>query len=391
MSESELNEVSAKPRGLVWAAVARFVAVALFFDSLAPLFPQMAENYGLSVNYFQVLLGISYTAFASFQLLSVPVINRIGIFRTIALSSIYLGVAAILLCLSNNALIFAVVLLSMFIGNSVGSNATRVALREATTDTGFKRLFAWATGFVEMKQIVMPFIVGSIAAAFSWRSSLLLLVTPVVIAGAWIEFVPKSEGFLLNARAASHVGWLDILYSRSFLVPTLISASFQIAFSPVSARLPFLLAHEAGLSPALVGLVLSAASAAMTTGFFLSGHLATHWPSRKMVLLGWVLMCIGLACMLTNYFWGVASVIAGIIFVQSALGFIAVPCSGDALSSFPASRTKASALFGFIQPTVSGLSVALAGALDISNTPAAIALTAISLALIAAVLMVRAD
>lgn len=387
MSESELKHISIQPRGLMWAAVARYVAVALFFDSLAPLFPQMASNYGLSVSYFQILLGVSYVAFASFQLLSVPIINKIGIFRTITFSSIYLGIAAMLLCLANNALIFAVLLLSMFIGNSVGSNATRVALREATTDAGFKRLFAWASSFVEVKQLLMPFIVGSISAALSWRAPLLLLAIPVVIAGVWIECAPKSDNLHLSARASSHGGWLEILCSRSFLVPTLIAALFQIAFSPICARLPFLLAHEAGMSPAMVGLALSAASAAMAIGFFLSGHLVSRWSSRRMVWLGWLLMCIGLACMLAYHFLGIACVVVGIMFVQSALGFIVVPCSGDALSAFVLNRTKASGLFGFVQPTVSGLSVAIAGALNLANIPAAIALTAISLALIAAVLM----
>jgi len=385
--QSELKQLHTKPRGLLLAAVARFVVVALFFDSLAPLFPQMAASYGLSSNYFQILLGVSYAAFAAFQLVSVPIINRIGIFRTITLSSIYLGVAAVLLCLSNHILIFAAVLLSMFIGNSVGSNATRVALRAATTDNGFKRLLARATGLVEVKQIAMPFIAGSIAAAFSWRASLLLLVTPVVIAGAWIQCAGKAETLRPLPQTVHLTGWLEILHSRRFLVPTLIAASFQIVFSPLSARLPFLLAHEAGLSSALVGSVLSAASATIAIGLFLSAHLIGRWSSRKIMMLGCTAMFAGLICMLMQHVYGVAWAVVGAILVQSALGFIVVPCSGDALNSFAENRTQASGLFGFIQPTVSGLCVALTGALNLSNTLAATALTVISLGLIAAVLL----
>ncbi|MBB5202657.1 hypothetical protein HNR39_004527 [Glaciimonas immobilis] len=167
-----------------------------------------------------------------------------------------------------------------------------------------------------------------------------------------------------------------------------MSASFQIVFSPISARLPFLLSNELKLSPTFTGLYLSIASAAMASGLFLSSRLISSGSSQKTLWLGWTTMCTGLVCMLLQQLFGVACIVAGVIFVQSALGFIIVPCTGDTLSSFPfPNRGKASGLFGFVNAIVSGLSVAFAGAFNITNAAAAIALTATSLILIAALLM----
>lgn len=387
---SALDTTATTPNTLAWAAVARFAAVALFFDSLAPLFPQMAAQFDLPGNAFQLVLGISYSAFAACQLLAAHIIRKIGLYRTIAWSSMYLGAAVAAVCLAHSTAIFVAALLSMFIGNSFGSNATRLALREATTDTGFKRMFAWASGTVQIKQIAMPCVAVAISAAFDWRVAMFLLVIPVVMAGAWIALAPKPLDRLIadatSPRNGQPIGWLAVLRCRAFLIPTLIAAIFQIAFSPLSARLPFLLAHEAGWSPASIGLGLSGASAAIAAGFFLSGHLISRWTSRRILLLGWTLMCVALLCMLLQRIFGVAGIVAGTFIVQAALGLITVPCSGDALSAFSAAdRIRASSLFGLIQPAVSGLSVAMVGALDVPNVQAAIVLTAVSATLIAAV------
>lgn len=391
LSEFEQGDVNLQPKNLVWAAIARFVTVALFFDATAPLFPQMAASHQLSSGTFQTLLGVCYVTFAVVQLASAPVIEKIGLYRSSAFSCVYLGVASALLCSTRSPELFAAFFLSMFAVNSIGANATRVALREATSDAGYKRLFAWATGGIEIKQIVMPVIAGTIASAFGWRWALMALVVPVVIAGIWIEIADQGRQAKPDCAVSNNTGlssWKTIVMMPAFLVPTLIAAAFQIAFSPLSARLPFILANEALLEPAMVGLVLSGASGLVATGLFLCGHLVSRWPSARLLSLGVGIMAGGLLLTILSNALGISYAIGGVILVQGALGFIVVPCSGDALSASETQRVKASALFGFIQAIVAGLSVTLAGVVGLPNVGGSITLTALSLGLILTIGMI---
>lgn len=173
---------------LMWAIMARFVAVALFFDALVPLFPSMVASYRLTDQQFQMLLGACYFAFAGAQLVSVPVISRLGLYRSVSVSCLGVGIAALCLCLADSAMLFATAFVLMFACNSIGSNATRVALRDASSEHGFKRLIAWLGSVVEIQQIAMPFLAGVMIATLGWRFALMALVAPVMVAGMWLGY-----------------------------------------------------------------------------------------------------------------------------------------------------------------------------------------------------------
>jgi len=385
------DKVNTKPEGLVWAIVARFMAVALFFDSLAPLFPQIAKSYHISDGTFQAMLGASYVAFAFSQLISIFIINLIGPSRTSSLSCLYLGLAAILLCLIQDSHVFGAVLLSMFAINSMGSNATRVALRQATSDGAYKKIYAWATGAIEIKQIAMPLIAGALSAAFGWRVAMTALVTPVVVAGVSIELIDRRQPektVRAKTWAPGHSGWKTLLTMPAFVKPTLIAAAFQIAFAPLSARLPFLLANDARLTPTMVGLVLSASTSAVAGGLFVSGYLAPRWPGKALMQTGAMIMMASAIAMLFSHMLGVCCAIAAAIIMQAAFGFIIPPCSGGALSASEQHRITASAIFGFVQAIVAGLSVAIAGASGLAPTGAMTILPAITFATIVTAMVI---
>ncbi|WP_167541896.1 MFS transporter [Herbaspirillum rhizosphaerae] len=346
---------------LTWAAIGRFVVVALFFDALAPLLPAMANSNQLSTQQFQLLLGVCYIAFSLSQLASVPIIAMLGVYRPAALSCILLGIAGLTLCAANDAVLFSMAFLAMFAVNGIGANATRVALREANSDQGFKRILAWASGIVEVKQIAMPALVGIVAATFGWRWALVMLVLPVLMIGLWLSLAQRGQRTDTTAKVAQASNWRNIMMTPAFFMPTLSAASFQVSFAPAAARLPFFLSDTTGFDPVSAGLTLSCASGLVAAGMFLSGCLAPRRSSRNLIGIGIMVVFAGLSCMLAGTYFGTPYAIAGLILVQAAFGFIIIPCSADAIDATPSERVKASALFGFIQPIVGGLAVALAG------------------------------
>ena len=326
-------------KNIFWATVTRFIVVALFFDGLLPLLPSMAASNHLSVTQFQFLLGMCSIVFALFQLVSIPVIAALGTHRSAAASCIALTMGSIILSLNTGATGFGLVFLSMFAVNSIGANATRLTLRDASSEAGFKRLLAWASSAVEIKQIAIPFIAGAMITGIGWRWALIVLVTPIFATGIWLVLVSKNRPIV---SAMMHVGiadWQKIVSMPAFFIPTLTQASFQLAFSPVTARLPFLLSGEAGLSPLM-------------------------------------------SCMLASQFRDIHYALAGMLLMQAAVGFIVIPCTADAINTPKADRVSASALFGFLQPFISGLAVVFAGSVNTSGINMAIVMTMCSVTLI---------
>jgi hypothetical protein len=372
-------------------AMVRFIVVALFFDALAPLLPYMAVGNGISVQQFQLLLGACYLVFALSQLASASIIAGLGVYRAIALSSLGMGGVGLVMCLAEEAILFASMFLMLFACNGVGANATRVALRAASSEEGFKRLLAWVTGAVEIKQMAMPLLVAAIAAALGWRWALASLVLPVLLVGGWMQLMPRQWPLAQGDVETS--GWINIASRPTFFMPSLIAAAFEIGFSPVSARLPFILSTEIGLDPLLTGLVLSGSSAAVAAGLFISGYLAKHRSSRCLINIGLMLLCIGLSCTVagTQFGWqfGWYYAVLGMIVMQAALGFIVIPCAADAINTVEADRVRASALFGFLQPVVCGLAVAFAALIPGSGMLVALLMMALSLGLIVLLLACR--
>ncbi|MBB3213817.1 hypothetical protein FHW67_003118 [Herbaspirillum sp. Sphag1AN] len=370
-----------------WVAMVRFVVVALFFDALAPLLPYMADGNAISVQQFQSLLGACYLVFALSQLASASIIAVLGVYRAIALSSLSMSGVGLVMCLAEDAMVFSSMFLTLFACNGVGANATRVALRTASSEAGFKRLLAWITGAVEIKQMAMPVVVAAITAAFGWRWALAALVLPVLLVGGWMQLMPR-QWPAAQANAVTS-GWIKIASTRTFLMPTLIAAAFEIGFSPVSARLPFILSTELALSPLMTGLVLSCSSAAVAAGLLISGYLATSRSSRSLINLGLLLLCTGLCCTVAGTQFGWHYAVSGMIVMQTACGFIVIPCAADAINTVEVDRVRASALFGFVQPVVCGLAVAFAALIPGSGTVVALLMMALSLCLMVLLLAYR--
>ncbi|MCW8209072.1 MFS transporter [Verminephrobacter aporrectodeae subsp. tuberculatae] len=357
----------------------RFVVVALFFDALVPLLPAMAQNHGMSEAVFQALLGCCYVAFALAQLLSVPIIHALGLYRAAGLSCIALGLCAGGLCMAPNGVVFAGAFLAMFLVNSVGSNATRVAMRTAVGESAFKRLIAWASSAVELKQIAMPFIVGAIASAAGWRWALLALVAPIFLVGVWIEVERTVRGDKHDVSPVDRSGWCALLQEPRFSGPVLAMVGFQMVFAPLAVRLPFMLTGQAS-SVFSVGLVLSLANMTVAVGLAITGWLVPRVSSRALTKTGMVIMGLGCVLALVGEVHGPPWTVVGVIVVLSAFGFVMVPAMADALNVEAADRTSAAALSGFLQAVCSGTAVAMTGMVISDHGVVVVALTLVAIA-----------
>jgi MFS family permease len=104
----------------------------------------------------------------------------------------------------------------------------------------------------------------------------------------------------------------------------------NLSFFGTDSFIPLMLTALRGLSPALAGLVLTAATITWTTGSWLQAHYAAHQSRRRMVTIGFMIMAVGIAsvmalllpvvpALLGPVLWGVAGLGMGLAYATISL------------------------------------------------------------------------
>ncbi len=349
--------------------IARFAVIALFFDALAPILPRMANAYGLEDAQFQIIIGLAFIAFAVMQLGSVYLINYFDIRKVIFSTCLVVFLCAVLIALNSDPLVLLIFFVLMFAVNSVGSNATRVELRNVTEHETFKKIFSNTTGAVQLLQILTPILAGLIIATYGWSWALVAIVSPVGLVGLWLFLLPKNEEAAAGAKPknADLSDVPDLFRMQGFLLPIAIVATFQIALAPVAVRLPFLLSTDMSATSETIGYVVAASHAVHAVSFFLMGYLVGKVEDIKLVFAGFLSL---VAAGFLLYYAGSHSpliALAGYFMVLASAGLVVTTCLGAALNIDPHYRALGSSVIGFVQPAVGGLSVLILGLSDLGN------------------------
>lgn len=353
-------------RTIIWAIVARFAVVALFFDGIGPLFPNIAHAFSLTDYAFQQIIGVSFIVFAIFQLLSVYVIASLGLYRCILWSTSLLVLTVILLSVVRQPYFFAIVFIAMFAVNSIGSNATRIALRNFTSANEFKRYFAWAQMIIQGKQIIMPVIASLIATVYGWHYALLALGLPIVLVSIWLgsvdrKYVAEPSGQQLIAPLKDIRA---LLQTRFFVIPISLLISFHAVFAYTTTWFAFVLSHYFDFSITSIGWLLSLASAVMALGFGFAGWLSQYWSNNELLKLSIGLMLLAVSSLL--FFTEIYMWVIGVLSLELAYAFVVLPCTAWVMDMHLDYRVSASAVLGFIAPIAGGLAVLLMGIAEIN-------------------------
>lgn len=361
------NELNSKPGELLWATVTRLVAVALFFDGLSPLFPLMAKSTGIDSAQFQTAIGASFVLFSIGQIISVPIISKYGTTTPTGLSCLLVSFFAVIICFSEYKYIFLPVVLLMFLANSIGSAATRVALRNFNSNLSYQRIIAFSTSLAQIKSIFIPIVIMLLAAKFGWNTALMFIVAPVFCTGIWIMMLHyKARDIRLELTSDQTKTRWFIIKNKPFIVTTMIAACFNIMYGPIATRLPFALNESGFFNELQVGALISTSAAIVATSLAAVGTLSGKISNRLIIYIGCGFIYTGTSLSLLSLIHGeFYFLIAGIFMIDFAFGFIVVPCSADALNVPANDRAAASAIFGSVQPLISGASIFVSNFMNI--------------------------
>ena len=353
-----------------------FVAIA-FLSTVAPIatdlylpsFPQLAADFGVDETGAQLTLTASLVGIGVGQLILGPASDRFGRRRPLI-------IGAAICCLAGALAVFSptlpVLIAARFVQGATGAAGMvigRAVIADIATGATAARAFSLVMTIGGIAPIVGPVVGGFIAGPLGWRGALVIVfaltVGMLVVALAAIpETHPVSRREHLRARAAEDGSALRDLRSRLFIGNALICAfSFAGLMAYVSAA-PFLYQGVIGLDPAQFGLAFGANALVLVVATFIASRLAGRWMPRRILTLGLVVMAAAAAAFALVALTGMAAWLMALCLplFLGGFGLLQGNAVAAAIGAVPRAAGTASAIIGFSQFALAGVSTAMVGA-----------------------------
>lgn len=359
---------------------------------VGPALPAIALSYSVGEDAVAPAMTLYLAGFAGGQLVCGPLSDRYGRRPiTLAFLGLYL-LGTVLAVLAPTPGLLTTARLLQGLGASVGLTMGRAMVRDQFQGQAAARILSLVGMTVSVAPALAPVIGGAILATQSWRWLFVMMgvYSLALAAFALFRLRETAAGGDGPARRLS-IGHILSTYgmlitSRAFLGPTLTSAFGIGGVYTFVTVAPFVLGHEVGLQPAIIGQVLALPAASYFLGAIVTNRLLARVDAGRMVTWGLgMLLVAGSAALALLSFWPpiVPTVIGPAMLWAFGMSMVMPGSSTGALAPFPQSAGAASALMGCIQMvtgTIGGLvATTLLGdvVLGLATVPLALALGAL--------------
>ncbi len=357
-------------------------------DLYLPSLPSLADYFHTDAGTVQLTLSLFFAGFAVSQLAYGPLSDRFG-----RLPVLYAGLVLYLLASLGCALATSIDMLiaSRFvqaIGACAGPVLARAMVRDLYGAKQAPRVLAYLATVMGILPILMPIAGSVLTAEFGWRANFIALagfaavtiVASLVLlreTNQWRD--PEAAHPRILART-----YLGLLRNRRYLGYTTCLSFIFGGLVAYIANISFVLIDYAGVPVEAFGLYFAASVFAFIGSTFVSGRITLRVGTDRMITIGGVICLLGGLAVMAVAFAGVRSgwayVIAIVPFL-GGLGFVFPNAMGAAIAPFQRQAGSASALSGFVQMTVGGLTVFVTGVLA-DGTPRVMAVSVLVLAML---------
>jgi len=336
---------------LIVVSAMSILPVSMFLPSL----PAIAAD--LRVEFALVNLSIAgYAAStAVLQLIMGPLSDRYGR-RPVLLAGLAVFVLASVGCgLATDITTF---LACRFLQGAViaGYTVSLAVIRDTAPPGQAASLIGYVTMAWAIAPLLGPALGGVLEEAFGWRANFWLFAG---LGGATLVLCWVDLGETNRHPAATILGQIraypELFRSRRYWGYTLCMAFAVGAFyaylggAPLAARAVF------GMSPAMLGVAMGAATVGFILGSFLCGRYANRYPLTTTMIAGRIVACAGLA-------GGLALSLAGLVHPVVLFGACAILGVGNGLT-IPSGNAGAMS----VRPALAGTAAGLAGALMVGG------------------------
>jgi DHA1 family bicyclomycin/chloramphenicol resistance-like MFS transporter len=357
-------------------------------DLYLPSLPSLADYFETDAGTVQLTLSLFFGGFAVSQLAYGPLSDRFG-----RLPVLYAGLVLYLLASVGCALAPSIELLIagrfvQAIGACAGPVLARAMVRDLYGAEQAPRVLAYLATVMGILPIIMPIAGSVLTAEFGWRANFVALAgyAAVTILGTLAllrETNQWRDPEAAHPRALART-YLGLLRNRRFLgYATCLSFIFGGLVAYI-ANISFVLIDYAGVPVEAFGLYFAASVFAFIGSTFVAGRITLRLGTDRMITIGGLVCLLGglavIAVAFAEVRAGWAYVLAIVPFL-GGLGFVFPNAMGAAIAPFQRQAGAASALAGFIQMAIGGLTVFATGALA-DGTPRVMAVTVLVLAML---------
>jgi DHA1 family bicyclomycin/chloramphenicol resistance-like MFS transporter len=378
------------PKSLtVGAILTALVALGQISTSLfVPSMPFLVEELAADAATVHLSFSVFLFGFACCQLIYGPLSDRLGR-RPVLLTGIALYMAASVYCAlasTIEALIIGRLVLGM--AACAGPVLGRAIVRDIYGPTGAAQAMAYIGAALAISPAVAPTIGGVLQMAFGWRSGFVFLtvVGAFVLIATWRllrETNPQDQAQPLSFTEMIGA-YGRLMATRSYYGYTLATSLIFAGLMAFTAASPFVFIDVLDLSPAQFGLLSIFNVAGFVAGSLTAARLTPRFGLDRMLMIGLALCVTGGLLMTAPALAGhvsVALIIAPMMIFTAGMGLVLPNGMAGAMAPFPRIAGAASALLGFVQMVVSGItSVAVGAFADSTHLPmaATIAVTALA-------------
>ncbi|MGV0837240.1 MFS transporter [Mycolicibacterium thermoresistibile] len=281
----------------VWLLVAANVVVALGYGVVAPVLPQYARHFGVSISAATFVI----TAFALMRLVAAPpagwLVQRLGERR------VYIS-GLLIVAVSTAACAFAQTYWQLLLFRSLGGlgsamftvSSLGLMIRIAPPDARGRVAGLFASGFL-FGSVGGP-VLGSLTAGFGLAAPFLIYGVALLVA-ATVVFVSLRNSTLAapaQEDGEARVSVRTVLRHRAYRAALFSNfATGWASFGLRIALVPLFVVEALGHSAGAAGIALAAFAVGNISVVIPSGHLSDKWGRRRLVIGGLAVSAVATA------------------------------------------------------------------------------------------------
>lgn len=357
-------------------------------DLYLPALPALATYFKTDKGTVQLTLSLFFAGFAVSQLAYGPLSDRFG-----RLPVLYTGLALYFVASLGCALATSIEMLIagrfvQAIGACAGPVLARAMVRDLYGAERAPKVLAYLATVMGLLPIVMPIAGSLLTAEFGWRANFIALAGYGAVTIAATLLLLRETNKWRNPQAA-HPGvlvrtYVGLLRNRRFLGYVCCLSFIFGGLVAYIANIAFVLIDYAGVPVESFGYYFAASVVAFIGSTVVAGRITMRVGTDRMITIGCFISVAGSFLVLAVAFAGVRNgwaYVGAIVPFLAGLGFVFPNAMGAAIAPFQRQAGTASALAGFVQMTVGGVTVFLTGVLG-DGTPRVMAVALVVLALL---------
>ena len=271
----------------VWVLIAANVVVALGYGVVAPVLPQYARHFGVSISAATFVI----TAFAVMRLVAAPpaglLVQRLGERR------VYIS-GLLIVALSTGACAFAQTYWQLLLFRSLGGlgsamftvSSLGLMIRISPPDARGRVAGLFSSGFL-VGSVCGP-VLGSLTAGFGLAAPFMIYGTALLIAAAVVFFSLRHGSFAAPAVSTEPAVSLRVVMRERAYRAALFSnfATGWAAFGLRIALVPLFVVEALGHGAGIAGLALATFAVGNVSVVIPSGYLSDRIGRRKLLIVG---------------------------------------------------------------------------------------------------------